>query len=147
MSINNKTREQLQNLIKDIAKQYVTATETAVTDIHINVSSKDGLLTVFDDDDRVIAQTHVAEWDDTDDERRYENIEICLRGIISYAEKEGVLDSMNINKPYSYLLVDDDKETIVDLIYIDDETYIISNELLKGLDEELNDFLKHLLEE
>lgn len=147
MSINNKTREQLQNLIKDIAKQYVTATETAVTDIHINVSSQNGLLTVFDDDDRMVAQTHVVEWDDIDNEHRYEDIEICLRGIISHAEKEGILDSMNINKPYSYLLVDDDKETIVDLIYIDDDTCIISNELLKGLDEELDDFLKHLLED
>ena len=52
---------------------------------------------------------------------------------------------MNVPKPYSCLLVDDDKETIVDLLYVDDETYIITNDLLKGFDEEMDQFLKELL--
>ena len=50
-------------------------------------------------------------------------------------------------KPYSFVLVDEDKETLCDLYLVDDETVIVDGELLKGLDEDLDDFLKKLLEE
>lgn len=50
-------------------------------------------------------------------------------------------------KPYSFVLVDDDKETVAELLLIDDEdTLFLNDELLKGLDEELDSFLKDLLE-
>ena len=47
----------------------------------------------------------------------------------------------------SFVLVDEDKETLCDLYLVDDETVIVDGELLKGLDEDLDDFLKKLLEE
>ena len=50
-------------------------------------------------------------------------------------------------KPYSFVLVDDDKETVSELLLVDDEdTMLLDDELLKGLDEELDAFLKNLLE-
>ena len=50
-------------------------------------------------------------------------------------------------KPYSFVLVDDEKETVADLLLMDDnETLFLNDELLKGLDEELDAFLKDLLE-
>ena len=50
-------------------------------------------------------------------------------------------------KPYSFVLVDDDKETVAELMLVDDEdTLLLNDELLKGLDEELDAFLKELLE-
>jgi hypothetical protein len=50
-------------------------------------------------------------------------------------------------QPYSIDLVDDDKETISELLFVDGDTEILNKELLKGLDNELNDFLKKLLED
>lgn len=45
------------------------------------------------------------------------------------------------------MLVDEEKETISELLLIDDEdTLLLDDELLKGLDEELDAFLKDLLE-
>jgi hypothetical protein len=49
-------------------------------------------------------------------------------------------------KPYSFVLVDEDKETIAELLLLDDDTLLVNEELLKGLDEELDAFLKDLLE-
>jgi hypothetical protein len=43
-------------------------------------------------------------------------------------------------------LVDEDKETLAELLLIDDDTLLVNEELLKGLDEELDEFLKKLLE-
>ena len=51
-----------------------------------------------------------------------------------------------ILKPYSFVLVDEDKETVTELLLVDDDTMLVNDELLKGLDKELDDFLKELLE-
>ena len=55
-------------------------------------------------------------------------------------------DKVTILKPYSFVLVDEDKETVTELLLVDDDTMLVNDELLKGLDKELDDFLKELLE-
>ena len=51
-------------------------------------------------------------------------------------------------KPYSFVLVDADKETIADLMLVDDQETLLLHDgmLLEGLDDELDAFLKELLE-
>ena len=46
----------------------------------------------------------------------------------------------------SFVLVDEDKETVAELLLVDDDTILVDDELLKGLDKELDEFLKNLLE-
>lgn len=58
----------------------------------------------------------------------------------------GDFDQMTNLKPFSFVLVDEDKETLAELLLMDDDTLMVSDELLKGLDEELDEFLKKLLE-
>ena len=58
----------------------------------------------------------------------------------------GDFDKVTILKPYSFVLVDEEKETVAELLLIDDDTILVNDELLKGLDKELDDFLKDLLE-
>ena len=58
----------------------------------------------------------------------------------------GDFDKVSILKPYSFVLVDEDKETVTELLLVDDDTMLVNDELLKGLDEELDSFLKELLE-
>ena len=73
--------------------------------------------------------------------------ERILRGEINSLKDKGTLDKLCILKPYSFVLVDDDKETVAEIMLIDDEdTLLLNDELLKGLDEELDAFLKDLLE-
>ena len=52
---------------------------------------------------------------------------------------------LQIIQPYSFVYVDEDKETIAELLLMDDDTLIVTDGLLQGLDEELNEFLKDLL--
>ena len=54
---------------------------------------------------------------------------------------------MSIIKPFSFVLEDDDKETVAELYLVDDETVIIDPDLMEGLDEDLNDFLDKLLKD
>ena len=62
-------------------------------------------------------------------------------------QESGELENISIMKPYSFVLVDDEKETVAELLLVDDDTMMLSEELLKGLDEELDDFLEKLLKE
>ena len=58
----------------------------------------------------------------------------------------GEFDKLTILKPYSFVLVDEERETIAELLLVDDDTLLVNDELLKGLDQELDAFLKELLE-
>ena len=67
---------------------------------------------------------------------------ILRRSLENYRKK---FEHLSILKPFSFVLVDMDKETISDLMLVDDDLVIADGELLKDLDKDLNDFLKHLL--
>ena len=57
------------------------------------------------------------------------------------------MDELPLMKPYSFVLIDEEKETVAELLMVDDlETMFLNDNLLKGLDEELDAFLKDLLE-
>ena len=144
MSLSRETHDKLHEAIKKMAGRYVTAEETAVTDFYIKTNSDNGELTIKDDENNTLARVHIKEWENVHDEKLCEKV---LRGELARMQKEGIFESINIVKPYSFVLVDEDKEAIVDLLYIDDDTLILSEDLLKGFDEEMNDFLKHLLED
>ncbi len=144
MPLSTQAQESLKNAIKEMARAFITAEETTVTDFHLCVNGETGTLTIYDDDDKSLARVHIKEWENVHDEKVYEKE---LRSVLGQMQEEGIFDSINIVKPYTFTLIDEDKETIVDLLYIDDDTLILSEDLLKGFDDEMNEFLKHLLED
>jgi len=116
-----------------------------LTDIHLQVKADSGELLAFNDDDEELTRCVVEQWMDNGDEDFYEEITPVLRQCIQ--NMKDTLENLSLLKPYSFVLVDEDKETLCDLYLVDDETVIVDGELLKGLDEDLDDFLKKLLEE
>ena len=82
-----------------------------------------------------------------DSENFIAEVEPLLRSEIVALSDQGYFEKLSLMKPYSFVLVDDDKETVAELMLVDDEdTLLLNDELLKGLDEELDAFLKELLE-
>ena len=144
MSLSRETQEMLQNAIAKMANRYISAEESNVTDFHIRVNGENGELTILDDDDNTLARVHIKEWEGEHNEAVYEKE---LQSELAKMHKNGAFDSMNIVKPYSFVLTDEDGQSIVDLLIIDDDTLILSADLLEGFDEEMNAFLKELLEE
>jgi hypothetical protein len=57
----------------------------------------------------------------------------------------GHLKDLNIITPYSFILVDEDKEVVAELMLVDDDIMLLNENLLNGLDKELESFLKNLL--
>ena len=134
----------LQAAIKKMANNYITAEESTVTDFHMKVNRENGELTILDDDDKTLARVHIKEWED---EHNDAAIEKDLQSELTKMQQQGMFESLNIAKPYSFVLTDEDDQSIVDLLIIDDDTLILNADLLEGFDEEMNSFLKKLLEE
>ena len=62
-------------------------------------------------------------------------------------KQKAQVENMGIMKPYSFVLEDDDKESIGELYVVDDDTVIIDSELMANLDQDLDDFFDKLLKE
>ena len=134
-------------LANALGKYAVKESSNVITDIYLQPQLTTGALVVLNDDDEVLAKTVVTEWENPVYEDFYVGAEADLRQALVGIQQAGELDKLCLLKPYSFVLVDEDKETLADLLLVDDaETLFLSDELLKGLDEELNIFLKDLLE-
>lgn len=144
MSLSREAKEMLQKAIEKMAKEYITAEESRVTDFHIKVNGENGDVTVSNDDGCLLARVHILEWENVHDEQLFEKE---LRNILVKMQEQGRFDNLNIAKPYSFVLTDDEDLAYVDLLIVDDDTLVLSESLLEGFDEEMNQFLKHLLEE
>ncbi len=147
MNMNEQSYAAIASAFREAVGRYANGEEnSAVTDIHVQPSSESGELVIFNDDDEELARTVIDEWVDYDSDDFYKVVEPVLRGALSALKEEGAFEGLSLMKPYSFVLVDDEKETVAELLLMDDDTLLLDGELLKGLDEELDAFLKDLLE-
>ena len=147
MKLSAQSHASIASSLREAVDKYIVDGERTVTDIHLQPKQDSGELVIFNDDDEELSRTIIEEWVDYSEDDFYTIVERILRGEINALKDTGVLDKLAIMKPYSFVLVDEDRETVTELLLIDDEdTLLLNDELLKGLDEELDAFLKDLLE-
>ena len=84
----------------------------------------------------------VEEWIGNLDEDFYENVVPVLR--LSLINLKELTENFNVLKPYSFVLQDDERETVEDLYLVDDDTIVIDSDLLADLDDDLNAFWEEL---
>ncbi len=147
MKLTQQSKSVIESAIQKAAGRYASDREqTSVTDIHLQPDQTSGHLIIFNDEDEELANVMVEELATYEGDDFYEVVEAPFRNILTMMKEAGNFDKLNILKPYSFVLVDEEKETVSELLLIDDDTLLINDELLKGLDKELDDFLKDLLE-
>lgn len=147
MKLSQASLALLEKALKQAIGKYTCGCEqTIVTDIHIQANQNSGELSIFDDEDEELACITIEEWMTYEGNNFYEDVERILSTLLNNLKNNGDFDKLTILKPYSFVLVDDEKETIAEVLLMDDDTLLVNDELLKGLDEELDAFLKELLE-
>lgn len=148
MKMSEQSRASIVSALKTALCRYTSeGDETVVTDIHLQPNSESGELIIFDDDDQELSRTIINEWVEYESDDFYSVVEPILRAEVEALKESGKLEKLCLMKPYSFVLVDEDKETVAELLLVDeDDTLLLNDELLKGLDEELDAFLKDLLE-
>lgn len=146
MKMNEQTAQQIERAIRKIAQKMPLSEETTrFTDIHLRVTQESGELVAFDDEEQEITRCVVEQWIDNKDENFYEEVATVLRKELH--RNQNVAGNLGIVKPYSFVLEDDDKESVAELFVADDDTVIIGGDLMEGLDKELDDFFDNLMKE
>lgn len=146
MKATPQTIQQIERVIKKLSQKFPFADEpTMLTDIHLRLTQESGELLAFDDDDKEITRCVIEEWIDNKDSSFYDDATEILRRCFQKNNQE--VDNWGILKPYSVVLEDEDGEFVAELYVADDDTFIFGGDLMKGLDEDLDKFLKDLFEE
>lgn len=146
MEKNTLSVDALEAFIEESLQMYVAdESNTMITDIHLQLKPETGGLALLNDEDCVFSETIFEEW------KGLENVcavaEQNLRDVLTVMRDSSKLDSLKLLKPYSFVLIDERKETIAELLIVDEQdTLFLYEGLLKGLDEELDEFLNKLLE-
>ena len=148
MDLTSSSAAAIGEALSKIAQLYSGEEDQLVaTDFYLQPLREEGRLVVFNDNDEEIAVATVPEWADYVGEDFYREVEANLQNAIREVNAEGDLERLAVWMPYSFVLVDEERETIGDLLLVDDDTLLVTDSLLQGLDEDLNRFLEELMTE
>lgn len=146
MKATEQTLQELERALRKVTEKFPVSEEaTQMTDIHLRVNQETGELLAFDDDDTEINRCVIEQWIDNKDDDFYQQVSTVLRSILN--KQKDIIENLSILKPYSFVLENDDKEPVAELYVVDDDTIIIDEELMAGLDKDLNEFFENLLKE
>lgn len=143
MIVSEQTFQQIERALRKVASKFHAEAECyPLTDLHLQVKQESGELLVFDDDDQELTRCVIEEWIGNTSEDFYEEVPaVLIEAILRIKE---VAENMAILKPYSFVLIGEDKETLSDLYLVDDDTILLSGDLMKGLNEDLDHFWEEL---
>ena len=146
MRANEQTQQQTGRFIRKVIQKFPAGDDNALlTDIHVRVSQDSGEMLAFDDEEQEITRCVVDQWIENKDEDFFDKVTELLREELKRASEQ--VDAMGIMKPFSFVLEDDDRETIAELYLADDDTVIIGGELMEDLDQDLDAFFEELIKE
>ncbi len=145
MEATQQTIQQIGRAINKVVAKYAPTSEPVMTDILLQVRPDSGELRAYNDDMEELTRIVVDQWLEPTEEDLYEAAAPLLKKCLAQAHEQ--IERMSILHPFSFVLIDDDRETISDLYLVDDDTLLVDTELMKGLNEDLNKFLEQLLKD
>ena len=146
MELTTSSAASIREALRKITELYTSEEDQLVsTDFYLQPLREEGRLLVINDNDEEIANIAIDEWKAYIPETFYDEVTTQLTEAIEAENTEGELERLAVWMPYSFVLVDKDRETIADLLLVDEDTLLVKKGLLAGLDEELNKFIEDLL--
>lgn len=143
MNANEQSLLQIERALRKTAEKLPTqADDPILTDLYLQVSQESGELRVLDDNDQELTRCVVEEWIGNTEEDFYEHVQAQLCTAIR--AQQSLIEGINLLRPYSFVLVDDDRETLIELHLVDDDTMILNHELMAGLSDDLEAFWQEL---
>ena len=146
MKATEQTLQQIERIIRKTADKFPADPDTSImTDIHVRVIQDSGELITFDDNEEEITRGIIEQWIDNTDDDFYTAIPPIIRKCLERQKK--LVEAMGIMKPFTFVLENDEKEPVEELYIVDDDLVIIDDDMMQGLDKDLDDFLDHLLKD
>lgn len=148
MNIDELSKQLSQTLDKALSSErFAKSGEQVVTDIYIQPLLEDGIINVLDDDDNIALSEPCGWLDQLGKSSFYDSFKKVAQKAVAVLKSGKSIAAVNIFQPFSFVLVDNKGEHLADIDVVDDDTIILSDDLLKGWEEDLDDFIKKLLED
>ena len=146
MKASEQTLQQIERALKKVASKFQNDEENMpLTDIYLQVKQESGELLAFNDDEVELTRCVVEEWINNPSETFYDEVQPVLQQVIKGMKE--TWHRLPVLKPYSFVLIGEDKETIADLYLIDDDLLQLDGDLMKGLSDDLDAFWTDLSKE
>lgn len=144
MNTNEQTLHQIERALKKTAEKFaaIPPEDAVLTDFYLLVRQESGELLVFDDDEHEITRCVVEEWIGNSSEDFYTAIQPVLQAALKRCAP--LLEEMSVLRPCSFVLLDDEQQTVAELFLIDDDTMILGQDLMVGLSDDLDAFWQKL---
>lgn len=144
MKTSEQTNQQIGRALRKVAAKLQAFSENPpLTDIYLQVRQESGELLAFNDEDEELTRCVVEEWIGNTEEDFYDRAKGTLQSCISRMKDE--MENLNLLKPYSFVMVGEDKEVLAELYLVDGDTIILDGELMKGLEDDLDSFWETLM--
>ncbi len=143
MTPTSETLRQIEQALRRLSGFFPQGAAPVLTDIHVQVSPSSGELVLRDDDDRLLSRDVVEQWA-SDSPSLLDEAAAHLRDSLSLLRRS-VVDQLSLLRPYSFLLEDEDRETVCDLYLVDDDRIQLTGSLMQDLEGDLSSFLARLL--
>ena len=115
MKLSTASHTSIVSTIKQALQRYASADKNIITDIHLQPCMATGELAIYNDDEELLAKVAIQEWADANPEEFYAGCELALKKNLNQMYSEGAFASLSIMKPYSFVMVDGDKEALAEL--------------------------------
>lgn len=135
----------LVNAIDKVSQQGVI-----LSDMYVKVvNDEEVTLFVYDDaDNQLVSETLACydEWkDNVTEDDEVAQFAALLAETVNAEELYARFKALEYNGPFSLLLVDENMEIISEVLTIDDENILLSDDLWEKMDRELDDFFEKLM--
>jgi hypothetical protein len=135
----SKALDEAVNVLKEDYKG------SSLTDIFLVVDKESAELSIYDDEENLLSQRIIDAWMGENNDTL---IARQLRTVVEQFDKENRFDGLDMYKPFSISLADDNFVVLEELLLIEDDSVIrIENDFLDKIDKEFDDFLDKLLKE
>lgn len=141
-NIQNKIAECFSDGIEHLKSDYSV---NSLTDIFIFIDNESGEMFVHDDEEHLLSQIIIEEWIGCEDNLM---INAEIRSVMEKLDKESFFDTLDIYKPFSISIVDENFAVQEELFLIEDDSIIrLENDFLEKMDKEFDNFLEKLLKD
>ena len=147
------SKEKINSAVKHLLEQCVNQMHTLyqeeeITDFYIHVDPGSGEMRIVDDNDTLLSREAIPSDLQSDEENDapeglLADFRQSLKEELQRLNTAKAFDDVNVFHPFSFLL--ETADDIEDLMIVDDANYIIGDELLKGLDDDLDSFIDNLM--
>ncbi len=149
MDTSKELQLSLQGLFSKAFSHIKNDSKIALSDIYLGFDLDECQFSFYDDDERLLLRLTLDSevYESNEGEFVQPALSLLIRDVLTEDDIKKQLESMDIIKPFSVMLINEGFSDAEELICLDDDSIVLHDDFIGYLDKELDLFLKQLLQD